>query len=166
MGTYLSERLRANSAYRCGGRYTGLAAQKGRIVRDDVRFQRGDIKVSERPKQPLKFSNVLPDLYDKISKMFRDIGEQQLIEQVNNLRIVALCNCNDIDCGSFWTIEPPVDHDSSDLNVQGFALPDTHGIAVELIEGHVAFVEIIPSDYGREVRTKIRDAFGANASSA
>lgn len=115
----------------------------------------------QSPKRSPRFSDALPELHRKVTDMFVNIGDLRLMEQVNNLRIFALCDCNDADCGAFWTIEPPADDDSADLDVRGFGLPNVEGVAVEVIEGQIGFVEILPSAFGREVRATLRKALGA-----
>lgn len=88
---------------------------------------------------------------------FRD--DQTFIDQAENLRIFALCECNQVDCGSFWTMEPIAEDDSVELNVQGFRIPHHAAIiTIEIYEGQIGFVEILASDYGREIRRQITDA--------
>jgi hypothetical protein len=105
-----------------------------------------------------KLQDVLPELHRTIKSMFESL-DASLSEQVDTLRIIQLCECAMADCGSFWTIEPPIDDsDDIDLNVVSYR---HETMLVEVYSGVIGYVEITPSEFGREIRNKLREALGS-----
>lgn len=53
-------------------------------------------------------SSALPGLADELEQLLAGEQERRLAEQVDSLRIVALCDCGDGFCSSFYTQPRPV----------------------------------------------------------
>lgn len=100
--------------------------------------------------------DVLPDLTEEIKQSFLKHSRTDLYKQVDKLKIVSLCDCGEKTCDSFYTMTPPNEDD--DYEVEGFIISDRN-IAVEVYEGKVGYVEILPSHYGYEVRKILTELF-------
>lgn len=92
--------------------------------------------------------DILPDLTEEIKQSFLKHNRTDLYEQVDKLKIVSLCDCGEKTCGSFYTMIPPNEDD--DCEVEGFIISDGN-IAVEMYEGKIGYIEILPSHFGYKV---------------
>jgi|GEM_PF-2806813 len=101
--------------------------------------------------------DVLPDLAQEIKQKFLKYNRIDLYEQVDEVKIVSLCDCDENDCGSFFTVNPPSEEE--DYKVEGFVIANGK-VAVEVYDGIIGYVEIFPSPYGREIRVKLSEALG------
>jgi hypothetical protein len=93
--------------------------------------------------------DVLPALAKDIKLFFLNKSLYQLADQVDQLRIKGLCECDEPDCGSFY-LTSYVDDEN---NVEGYNFENKGSI--EVAKGKIGFIEIFPSGYGYEIRSKI-----------
>ncbi|WP_145412098.1 hypothetical protein [Paenibacillus xylanexedens] len=104
--------------------------------------------------QSLKLVLLLPELTNDIIEKLKKEDRSDLLNQVQELKIISLCECGDPNCGSFYTIEPSKT-ENEQLNHEGFRTP--LGL-IEVFDGEIGFIEIMPSEIGKEIRTKISKA--------
>ena len=98
--------------------------------------------------------SIFPDLVNKIKQVFAEQDRRDLYEQINDLVIVSLCKCGEESCGSFYTVDPP--DENTEHKVEDFVI--VHGqITVEVYDGKVTYIEILPSTYGCEIRKEIEN---------
>ncbi|WP_046226959.1 hypothetical protein [Paenibacillus dauci] len=103
----------------------------------------------------LKLAFLFPEIaYDIIQKLKYE-ERMDLLDQVPELNIISLCGCEDPSCGSFYTVEPSITENES-LSHEGYV---TKSGLMEVFDGQIGFFEIMPSERGREVRSKINEAF-------
>ncbi len=96
--------------------------------------------------------DVFPDLAEEIRQVFVYYKRIELYEQVDKLEIVSLCECGEINCGSFYTVTPP--NEEEEYNVEGFIISSGKAL-VEIYEGKIGYIEIMPSQYGQEIHNKL-----------
>ncbi|MGO4528564.1 hypothetical protein AB4Z30_05735 [Paenibacillus sp. 2TAF8] len=102
----------------------------------------------------LKLVFLLPEIANDIIEKLEKEERLDLLEQVQELSIISLCECGDPSCGSFYTIEPAVT-ENEQLSYEGF---QTKSGLIEVFNGEIGFIEIVPSEIGKEVRKKISEA--------
>jgi hypothetical protein len=107
--------------------------------------------VSEAPYVRL----VLPELAARIEAALRAEGEERVAEQVNDLRITAVCPCEHPYCGSFHTSKLPIRR----WFMRGRQIELDDGgpgeIAVDVVRGEIAYVEVLHVENVRETLARI-----------
>ncbi|WP_088044599.1 hypothetical protein [Bacillus sp. EAC] len=99
--------------------------------------------------KPPLLIDVLPVLAKDIKLYFLNKSLNHLSEQVDQLRIKELCDCDDPDCGSFYlTSFEDVENDVEGYNFENKG-------SIEVTKGKIGFIEIFPSSFGYEIRSKI-----------
>jgi hypothetical protein len=81
-----------------------------------------------------------------------------LAAKLESAKIMSLCNCGDPDCGSFYLM-PEIDNENerNAPKIDGVVI-QLGAIALETYENKPYMVEVLPSQYGREIRQKIEKA--------
>ena len=100
---------------------------------------------------------VLPGLAERIETALRAQGEERVADQVAELRITAVCPCDQEFCGSFHTAKRPMKRWM--LRGRPVAIADggPGEIAVDVVRGEVAYVEVLFVDGVRERLAGLRD---------
>ncbi len=94
----------------------------------------------------------LPSLAKQIKMLFKEVNRDDLLSQIEELRIKAICECGEPDCGSFYlTYYAEVEDESQ---VEGFAFNNIG--TIEVHNDLITFVEIFPSKNGNEIRTILK----------
>jgi hypothetical protein len=100
--------------------------------------------------EPPLVSGVLPSLAARLEAGLRSQGEPRLAEQVATLRITAVCPCEQPFCASFHTAKVPMKR----WFVRGRQVQIADGgpgqIAVDVVRGEIAYVEVLHLDDVRE----------------
>lgn len=103
----------------------------------------------------INLKNTLPIIAELLRETLYKHERIDLIEQIDKLSIVALCECGEADCGSFYTITPPNhDDDYYDNKVEVY-IHERENIVIEVYDGVIGYVEIMPSKYGFEVHNSL-----------
>lgn len=86
---------------------------------------------------------VLPDVARRMEAALRAQGEERVADQVADLRITAVCPCDQPFCGSFHTSRRPMKR----WFIRGRQIElrdDGPGeIAIDVIRGQIAYVEVL-----------------------
>lgn len=88
---------------------------------------------------------LLPDLAAELVKALTEAGELELASQVNSLRIVELCGCDDDFCASFYT-GPKPDGGWGSNNKNVVPPIETGMVVLDVVDGIIRYVEIIDRD--------------------
>ena len=86
---------------------------------------------------------VLPELTARIEAGLRVQGEERLAEQVDDLRIVAVCTCEHSYCASFYTSAHPMRRwfmRGRQVTLEDDAAGE---ITVDVVRGEIAYVEVL-----------------------
>jgi hypothetical protein len=99
--------------------------------------------------QPLVRS-VLPGLADRMETALRAQGEERVADQVAELRITAVCPCDQEFCGSFHTAKRPMKRWM--LRGRQITLADDGPgeVSIDVVQNEVAYVEVLFVDGVRE----------------
>lgn len=93
---------------------------------------------------------VLPELAGRMEAALRAQGEERLADQVGGLRITAACPCGQPFCGSFHTARRPMKR----WFIRGRQVELADGgpgeIAVDVVRGEIAYVEVLHLDDVRQ----------------
>ncbi len=94
--------------------------------------------------------DVLPHLGDEIKEYFIKMSRNDLAKQVDILQVEKICECGDPDCGSFYLTQ----YEESEEKLEGFVF--SLG-TIEVYDGKIGFIEIIPGNEGYQIRTKLKE---------
>ena len=86
---------------------------------------------------------VLPQLAARIEEGLQAQGEERLAEQVDDLRITAVCTCEHSYCGSFYTAARPMRRwfmRGRQVTLEDDAAGE---ITVDVVRGEIAYVEVL-----------------------
>ena len=99
--------------------------------------------------------DVLPGLARRMEAALRAQGEQRLADQVPALRLTAVCTCEQPFCGSFHTAKRPMKR----WFIRGRQVELADGgpgeVAVDVVRGEIAYVEVLFLDEVREALARI-----------
>jgi hypothetical protein len=98
---------------------------------------------------------VVPDLARRIEAALRAQGEERVADQVEDLRITAVCPCDQPFCGSFHTSKRPMTRWF--LRGRQIKLQDGRPgeIVIDVVRGEIAYVEVLYLDDVREALAQI-----------
>ncbi len=98
----------------------------------------------------------LPRLAGRIEAGLRAQGEERLAEQVDDLRITAVCPCEHAYCGSFHTAARPMKRWF--MRGRQVSLPDDEPgeIAIDVVRGEIAYVEVLYLDEVRATLARLQ----------
>ncbi len=99
--------------------------------------------------------SVLPELSTRIEAALRAQGEERLAAQVRELRITAVCPCEQPFCGSFHTAKLPMRRWFMRGRQVALADGGPGEIAIDVVRGEIAYVEVLYLDNVREALTRI-----------
>jgi hypothetical protein len=98
---------------------------------------------------------VVPDLARRIEAALRAQGEDRVAGQVAELRITAVCPCDQPFCGSFHTSRRPMKR----WFLRGRQIELHDGgpgeIALDIVRGEISYVEVLYLDDVREALDRI-----------
>jgi hypothetical protein len=99
--------------------------------------------------------SVLPELAARIEAGLWAQGEDRLAEQVDGLRITAVCPCEHSYCGSFHTGTLPMKRWF--MRGRQVALEDDEPgeVAIDVVRGEIAYVEVLYLEEVREALARI-----------
>jgi hypothetical protein len=84
----------------------------------------------------------LPDLAEELESLLVEIGQNELAAQVQHLRIVDRCRCEEPNCATFYTAEPPSGRWGPSL--EGIQLPSADSwMNLDVVDGRISMVEIL-----------------------
>jgi hypothetical protein len=96
---------------------------------------------------------VLPGFAARLEAALRAQGEERIAEQVDELRITAVCPCEEPVCGSFHTATLPMRR----WFMRGRQIELEDGgpgeIAIDVVRGEIAYVEVLHLDEVRQALT-------------
>jgi hypothetical protein len=99
--------------------------------------------------------SVLPGLAERLESALRAQGEERVAEQVDDLRITAVCSCEQPFCGSFYTSTRPMKR----WFMRGRQIELRDGgpgeIAIDVVRGEIAYVEVLHLEDVRETLGRI-----------
>jgi hypothetical protein len=93
--------------------------------------------------------DVMPLLANEVKNIFINISRIDLANQVDQLRIIKLCECGDPDCGSFYLTQ----YEEDENEIEGFSIQNG---TIEVNKGRIGFIEIFPSNEGYKIRGKLK----------
>jgi hypothetical protein len=105
--------------------------------------------------EPPLVRSVLPRLAARIEAGLRAQGEERLAEQVDGLRITAVCPCEHAYCGSFHTAPRPMKRWFIRGRQVALADDEPGEIAVDVVRGEIAYVEVLYLEDVREALARI-----------
>ncbi len=94
--------------------------------------------------------DVLPYLANKSKKYFISKSRFELAYQVDNLQNIGVCECGELDYGSFYL----ADYEGNEDKLEGFSFEEIG--TIEVYEGKIGFVEIFPSNFGYQIRSLLK----------
>jgi hypothetical protein len=99
--------------------------------------------------------SVLPRLAARIEAGLRAQGEKRVAEQVDGLRITAVCPCEHSYCGSFHTASLPMRRWF--MRGRQVTLEDGEPgeVTVDVVRGEIAYVEVLHLEDVREALARI-----------
>ena len=100
-------------------------------------------------------SSVLPKLAARIEHGLRAQGEERLAEQVDDLRITAVCPCEHAYCGSFHTAARPMKRWFIRGRQVSLRDDEPGEIAIDVVRGEIAYVEVLYLEDVREALARI-----------
>jgi hypothetical protein len=89
---------------------------------------------------------VLPDLAARIEAGLQAQEEERLADQVDDLRITAVCTCEHSYCGSFYTTTRPMKRWFMRGRQVTLADGEPGEITVDVVRGEIAYVEVLYLD--------------------
>ena len=92
---------------------------------------------------------VLPDLAARIETGLQAQGEERIAEQVDDLRITAVCTCEHSYCGSFYTSTRPMKRWFMRGRQITLADGEPGEITVDVVRGEIAYVEVLHLEHVR-----------------
>lgn len=93
--------------------------------------------------EPALVSDRWPRLAAELAGALREADEDDLAEQVADLRILQQCDCRDAFCQSFYTQPPPDGAYGPDHRNVGLS-PDRPGMLVlDVVDNLIMYVEVI-----------------------
>ena len=102
-----------------------------------------------------RLRTVLPGLAERIEAALRAQGEGRIAEQVDELRIMDVCPCDQPFCGSFHTASLPMRR----WFMRGRQIELRDGgpgeIAVDVVRGEIAYVEVLHLEGVREALSRL-----------
>jgi hypothetical protein len=93
--------------------------------------------------EPPRVRAVFPDLAGRIEAGLQAQGEERLAEQVNGLRITAVCTCEHSYCGSFYTSTRPMKRWFMRGRQVTLADGEPGEITVDVVRGEIAYIEVL-----------------------
>lgn len=99
----------------------------------------------------LKLTYLLPEIVHSLIEKLKIDNRRDLLKQVEDLSIVCLCECGDQNCGSFYTIDPS---ETKNDQIKHEGISTNLGL-IEVYDGKIGFIEIMPSEIGKQIRNKI-----------
>jgi hypothetical protein len=86
---------------------------------------------------------VLPDLARRLEAGLRAQGEDRVAEQIADLRITGVCQCEHDYCGSFYTAKMPIKRWF--MRGRQVTLEDEEPgeVTVDIVRGEIAYVEVL-----------------------
>lgn len=90
-------------------------------------------------------ADVLPELASELRQTLEGSGRPDLASQVNELRLVELCRCDDDFCSSFYT-GPRPDGSWGDQHENVFPDVDTGMVILDVVDGVIRYVEVLYRD--------------------
>jgi hypothetical protein len=105
-------------------------------------------------KRPL-LRSVLPAFADRLETALRVQGEARLADQVDALRVTAVCPCEVPSCGSFHTLRAPMKR----WFIRGRQVQLADGgpgeIVIDVVRGEIAYVEVLGVEGVRDALARI-----------
>lgn len=99
---------------------------------------------------------VLPELAARMESALCAQGEERVAEQIGELRITAVCTCEEPSCGSFHTAKLPMRRwfmRGRQIELQD----DGPGvITIDVVRGEIAYVEVLRVDRVRQALVGLR----------
>ena len=99
--------------------------------------------------------SVLPRLAGRIESRLRAQGEERLAEQVDDLRITAVCPCEHAYCGSFHTAARPMKRWFIRGRQVSLCDDEPGEITIDVVGGEIAYVEVLYLEDVREALARI-----------
>ncbi|MFG2693331.1 hypothetical protein [Kitasatospora sp. NPDC048407] len=97
--------------------------------------------------------DVFPELVDELAALLEQDGEPELAAGARELRLVALCECEDTSCQSFRTALHPAGQPYGPGH-RCLELPAEEGMAVlDVVDDRIMYVELIDHPPLRDART-------------
>ena len=91
----------------------------------------------------MKLVEEMPGLAKQLEKGLIDIGEIELANSVNFIEISGRCDCGDLNCGTFYTLDKSIWSGNNLRQV----FPTLDGLyAIDVFENKLACVEILDRD--------------------
>jgi hypothetical protein len=104
--------------------------------------------------EPPLVADILPELGERVEAQLREQGERLLAEQVESLRITAVCTCGPPYCGSFWTSSTPMKRwFARGRQVKLAGLPGE--VSLDVVLGEIAYVEVLHWDEVRDAVARL-----------
>jgi hypothetical protein len=99
---------------------------------------------------------VLPGLAVRMETALCAQGEGRIAEQVSELRITAVCPCEEPSCGSFHTAKLPMRRWF--MRGRQIELPDDEPgeVTIDVVHGEIAYVEVLHADDVRRALAGLR----------
>lgn len=97
----------------------------------------------------LLMKDCLPEVLEELKATFEQKEKPELLKQLETLEITEICECGDKSCGSFYTDNLR----REDIEVEGIRTES--GFLVEVHNGRIHYIEVIPGETGRSIREKI-----------
>lgn len=102
--------------------------------------------------QPL-LKEALPELASELYDLLIKKNEIELAQQIDSLRIIELCSCDEEFCSTFYTLPKPDDRWDGDL--LSIELERKNGIIVlDVVDNKIAQVEILFRD---DIKRKLEE---------
>jgi len=98
---------------------------------------------------------VLPGLAGRIEAGLRAQGEGRLAEQVDDLRITAVCPCEHAFCGSFHTSARPMMRWFMRGRQVSLHDDERGEITIDVVRGEIVYVEVLYLEDVREALARI-----------
>jgi hypothetical protein len=100
-------------------------------------------------------ADVLPGLARRMGEALQAQGEERLAAQVPDLRVTAVCRCEQPFCGSFHTSRRPMKR----WFIRGRKVELADGgpgeVVIDVVRGEIAYVEVLHLDGVREALARI-----------
>ena len=93
--------------------------------------------------EPQLVSSRWPRLATKLATALREADEADLVNQVDNLRVLRECGCGDDFCQSFYTQPPPVGAYGSGHRNVGLSTSQPGMLILDVVDDVIMFVEVI-----------------------